>query len=87
VTNVITIKLTDAELDLLDWMIVHGEFVSRSGVLRESTIDQARAAGAPGELLRRVNLARLTSQPRASKTVARRRRAGASPPRPAEVDT
>lgn len=79
-TTVTPLKLTEAELDLVDWLIVHRGYVSRSGVLRESMIDVARAAGAPGELLRRVNLARLTSQPRASKTVARRRRSGSGKP-------
>jgi hypothetical protein len=75
-TNVTPVKLTEAESDLVEWVMHRTQLVSRSGVLRSALLDLARRLDAPGELLRRCNLARMTARPRASKKVAARRRTG-----------
>lgn len=70
------VKLTDAESDLIEWLMHQCHFVSRSSTLRAGMLDLARRMGAPGDLMRRANLARMTARPRASRSVAARRRQG-----------
>lgn len=81
-TTLTPVKLTDAERDLIDWLVHTTGLLSRSAVLRSAMLDLARRSGVPGELLRRVSLARLTSPPRSAQTpkrraaITRQRRAG-----------
>ena len=75
-TTVTPLKLTEAELDLIDWLQAREDVSSRSQVLRMALVYLGNQLSAPIDLMRRVKFARNDSPPRASKTVARRRRVG-----------
>ena len=86
-TTVTPLKLTEAELDLIEWLMNRENLRSRSEVMRFALVYFGNQLSAPIDLMRRVRLARRDSPPRASKTVARRRRLGAVAPRSAAGNT
>lgn len=63
-TQVVTLKLTVPELEILDWLVNKLESESRSQALRRAFLDHAKAAGLRTAELQRARLERSAHRPR-----------------------